>query len=831
MEERCVYPPRWKAAAGVNLVATVSCLVSVAFLLRGLIIEGPAFYNGQECTMTYSRFQFLPLRVSANPSNQKYRLLKFTDGRDPRHQHFYPIITGTQNSGQSSQQHDNGRELQLRDNWCLLTREEINDNSSHVDWTDVPHPHRGHPVLYVPGHWGSFSQSRSLGAHGTRWTGPYNNANFHKKIFESFRTGVGMHDGEHLLDGMENITNDEESITDLLLSQYHYGFVMDVFALDFGEEGTALHSSKIFNQADFIAKAIETLAEGCHLGDRSSGITVVAHSIGAWSVRASLDMNPQLVSKGWVKNIITLASPLQSIPYAVDSGVHDLVQTLNKRNANDVVAIISVSGGLRDELIPPTLSRGQSESFLASSILEAKATSSLDAKFGMDHRCIVWCFDLLTQIRSVIFTLAVSTGRGMNSSERRNIVRKTLMRTNQSTSFGDEVQILHERAVEMNGYASLIAIQLAAPYNLNCMLKLCILAGLIYSLLFRPLLLQSRTQYWTQKKSVLAVCTEVSITVLVIPSLVVVTALSRRLEIQIYNGSFRQCYMNECDLLLGTIFVLSQLATMVYFVVAYGVGFTSSKLNLSQPQYPSPGTFGSMIWYFTMRSMQFYLTACLPVAAGVFVITRRVSSMSEMVDITALVATCFVSWAILVLACLLKLILMPTATNLEERRLIIALLLISLVKSIHGKLIYAYSIMQRVHNQNGLNTNEFFLSFALSLPAFFTIFSVESHDIMAQHAMKEWKRSTESENTRAAVSWNKMNIIFFAVSICLVCWYMWNVLGNYSGEDAVVPLYSMLIVAMTYWKCQPLSADALNVYASIIDDELSFHCEVKDKDD
>ncbi len=118
-----VSPPKRKATAGIIVLAAISCLASVSFLLWGLIIEGPAFYNGQECSMTYSRFRFLPLHVPSHHLNNRYRLLKFTDGRDPRHQHFYPISGSlmedyqTQNTKKSNQKNNsNGRLLEFHDN-------------------------------------------------------------------------------------------------------------------------------------------------------------------------------------------------------------------------------------------------------------------------------------------------------------------------------------------------------------------------------------------------------------------------------------------------------------------------------------------------------------------------------------------------------------------------------------------------------------------------------------------------------------------------------------------------------------------------------------------
>ena len=290
--------------AVVIALALTSCIASVSILLWGLIFEGPAFYNGSECRMTYSQFQFLPLRVMPPPlppsssslieepkssQRERYRLLKFTDARDPRHRHLYPI-SGTMIENNESQSNprkkphkngsNSGRLLEITDNWCLLPRDMIDNNNqnsststSTAKWREAPYPHRGHPILYVPGHWGSFSQSRSIGAHGTRWTEPYARAKLDQEMYESLQTGRGMNDGLDLPINGSNVFSADHDVTDWLTSsqfqnqrrKYLDGFVMDVFALDFDGEGAALHPSRLVRQADFFARSVQAIAKGCQL--------------------------------------------------------------------------------------------------------------------------------------------------------------------------------------------------------------------------------------------------------------------------------------------------------------------------------------------------------------------------------------------------------------------------------------------------------------------------------------------------------------------------------------------------------------------------------------
>ncbi|KAL3786278.1 hypothetical protein HJC23_005356 [Cyclotella cryptica] len=347
---------------------------------------------------------------------------------------------------------DVGRLLEFHDNWCFLPPKLIKSQ-----WKDVPHPHRGHPVLYVPRHWGTFSQARSIGVHGTRWTGgSMNHDRSVYQIYNSFKTDEGMHDGTNLL-----ANKTQEEFIAFLLSSYSKSylddFVMDVFSLAFdGGEGVALHSSKLFRQAEFFARAVETLVEGCQLSntgdlsanDKVQGITIVDHSIGAWVVRIALKLHPHLTDKGWVRNVITLASPLSSVPYAVDAGVHDIVNHLNDEyRGNDEVTFISISRGLRDEMIPPESceipfafedrtirAQGEmstasviSEAFLAITIMKVNSDMDIDNQYGMDHRAIVWCYDLLKVVRKVIFTLVSTTDQGMTAHNRLNVANNVML--------------------------------------------------------------------------------------------------------------------------------------------------------------------------------------------------------------------------------------------------------------------------------------------------------------------------------------------------------------------------------------------------------------------
>lgn len=108
-------------------------------------------------------------------------------------------------------------------------------------------------MLYIHGHWGSYEQSRSLGAHGI------------------------------------NLTLKSER------QQHHHPYLFyDVYALDFHREGGAIHAYRLWEQAAIVEHAVQTIvhrqqaqqqqqSSAHNNNDRSSPIiqiTIVAHSIG-----------------------------------------------------------------------------------------------------------------------------------------------------------------------------------------------------------------------------------------------------------------------------------------------------------------------------------------------------------------------------------------------------------------------------------------------------------------------------------------------------------------------------------------------------------------------
>lgn len=780
--------------------------------------------------MTTSRFQFLPLNVPGAHPESKYRLLKFTDKRDPRHQHFYPISGGLMESFET-QTNPNinkgrpGRELKFEDNWCLLSREKLKANSTYENWNGVPYPNSGHPVLYVHGHWGSFSQARSIGAHGTRWAGPYTKSKSDAQIYDSLQTGRGMHNGLLPQESWSDLSEDRyQSFVEQVSKDHLAEFVMDVYSLDFNGEGAALHHSTLLRQADFFAKSIETLATGCSLS-RKGGVTIVAHSIGAWVVRLALMQHPHLASNGWVRNVVTLASPHSVIPYAVDSSVHEMTSRLSRIEDNQDVVVVSISGGLRDEMIPPEVCPVPSSAGLASKSYLASVISGSASKqatqLGMDHRAIVWCYDLLADVRKTIFSMVLGSNLGLNSQQRINIVDQVLV-DGHSESYIDTIVKQHEGEMASNGYAKTVMIQLVSLYNLNSLLKLSIATGLMHALLLERFGISSR--HGMSKVGVICVG------LIAIPSMITLVSTLRKLG--------AKCEVHECNLRLGTVYFLAQIATLANYTIIYALCPISSWL-LNNKQVPGNnlqktknlGTVSRQFAQLYFTSLVFLCAACE--AFGAF-------AGNKVRAIDAAIPLCFLALVMLALKQLIT-ALGDTmhAQMIDVNRTCLLVLLLSFVKVMCGKVLYACLLifprgqaeMLEVSGNkfvsSGVYEELIICSFAHVMPVVTVTLALEVLKIRTRRFFQVQDDDDDDMKTDAVSRLMKREprTPFHILTIAMAAWYTWRVFVNHFGEDVICPLLSCIMALRSLSMSNTLSLEAVGVLQSIVTNDLELHSE------
>jgi triacylglycerol esterase/lipase EstA (alpha/beta hydrolase family) len=78
---------------------------------------------------------------------------------------------------------------------------------------------------------------------------------------------------------------------------------------------------------------------------------MVAHSVGGYAARLTLVAFPQ--TRKFVRNIITLATPHDGLPFTLDRSVAKVIEKIKQTKMNDVT-LVSICGGMRDEMIPPS---------------------------------------------------------------------------------------------------------------------------------------------------------------------------------------------------------------------------------------------------------------------------------------------------------------------------------------------------------------------------------------------------------------------------------------------------------------------------------------------
>ena len=398
--------------------------------------------------MSWSHYQFLDLNLLP-PSLTEYRLLKFRDGRDDRFSHLVPPPSPSRREGS----------LPVVEN---------------VNWCQTKKGNHGHIVLYIPGHDGSYLQSRSIGAHGVQLAQKFTTRGTEASIRRA-------------------LAEEQFSSTALKLEE----FVMDIYTVDFGEEGGAFHASRLYAQADFVLQAMLELGNMCQVGDGEEGITIVAHSVGGLVARRAVGLLDQVGQKdgrnALVNAVITLASPHVLLPFAFESSMWNYYTSLREMEGawddSTSIPFLSISGGLRDELIPGELcalhtSRPIGEqAFLSSNFMNGAESNS--RLLGVDHKAITWCYSILNLVRDIIHSTVLSSS--LSTEERQEFIDEMLRNKTSSTleewkdcDYACELSQQEYRLMDDFGYWTSKAMKTAMIYNCQLFAAMYFTIGIFY---------------------------------------------------------------------------------------------------------------------------------------------------------------------------------------------------------------------------------------------------------------------------------------------------------------------------------------------------------------
>ncbi|RCH88774.1 GPI inositol deacylase, partial [Rhizopus stolonifer] len=165
-----------------------------------------------------------------------------------------------------------------------------------VDFSDQP---TGVPVLFIPGHAGSYKQVRSIAAEST---------------FYYYRNYA--QDADRWQNGVRNL---------------------DFFTVDFHEEFSALHGQSILEQAEYLNDAIDYILKlypqtrkydtNMKLPDPTS-VIVIGHSMGGIVARTMVTMNNY--QHGTINTILTMSTPHMLPPVPFDWKISKLYDDINQ---------------------------------------------------------------------------------------------------------------------------------------------------------------------------------------------------------------------------------------------------------------------------------------------------------------------------------------------------------------------------------------------------------------------------------------------------------------------------------------------------------------------
>ncbi|KAH8552010.1 PGAP1-like protein-domain-containing protein [Umbelopsis sp. PMI_123] len=260
-----------------------------------------------------------------------------------------------------------------------------------VDNNDQP---VGVPVLFIPGHAGSYKQCRSIAAEAAY-------------LFYG-QNGRQRVDRDR---GRENL---------------------DIFTVDFNEEFSALHGQSILEQAEYLNDAIDYILKLYPQTRKNDGrfnpslpdpqsVIIIGHSMGGVVARAMLTIDNY--QPGHINTIITLSTPHISPPVPFDWMISKIYKDIHQfwidgystavndreRSLRDV-ALISIAGGNLDSIVC-------SDSANIGAIVPSThgftvfTTAIPNVWTGSDHPAILWCNQIVGVLAKSLLDI-VDTRRG-----------------------------------------------------------------------------------------------------------------------------------------------------------------------------------------------------------------------------------------------------------------------------------------------------------------------------------------------------------------------------------------------------------------------------------
>ncbi|KAL4386880.1 hypothetical protein GQ457_09G009030 [Hibiscus cannabinus] len=312
-----------------------------------------------------------------------------------------------------------------------------------IDFTEHLKKLNGIPLLFIPGNGGSYKQARSLAAESDR---AYQGGPLERTFYREAHVDMA----------------------DIQLPN-QYANRLDWFAVDLEGEHSAMDGRILEEHTEYVVYAIHRILDQykeSHDARESDGtattgslpksVILIGHSMGGFVARAAT-IHPRL-RKSAVKTILTLSSPHQAPPLALQPSLGDYYESINQewqkgyevqttRTGRYVsgpklsnVVVVSISGGYNDYqvrsklesldgIVPPT------HGFMISS------TSMKNVWLSMEHQTILWCNQLVVQVSHTLLSLLDSTtGQPFPETQKRLAIFTKMLHSEIPQSFNWKMQ-------------------------------------------------------------------------------------------------------------------------------------------------------------------------------------------------------------------------------------------------------------------------------------------------------------------------------------------------------------------------------------------------------
>ncbi|KAG7396015.1 GPI inositol-deacylase [Phytophthora boehmeriae] len=264
----------------------------------------------------------------------------------------------------------------------------------------------GVPVLFVPGHLGSYKQARSLSRH----------------------------------------------LWDLDPSLF------DVFALDFQEEPTGLNGNLITEQATFLNDAVRAILRQYKRQQKKTSnqlvipesVVIVAHSMGGVVARTAETLSNY--KRRSIQHVVALGVPYEGPSFPFDAEVNAVYERMHSKRDDDVV-YVAITGGHKDTLVTATLT-GTDKVGSSSRAFAALASAMPAVQTTVDHFCLLWCHQLLKAVAESLYkAVDLKTRELMNDpSIRLDIAQEVLVGINSGELVKLESNVSLHRTYVQDGY-------------------------------------------------------------------------------------------------------------------------------------------------------------------------------------------------------------------------------------------------------------------------------------------------------------------------------------------------------------------------------------------